>query len=480
MPQKSSFFDSAPGDERYYPAREFAEYFTQFIGNGIFKGGTTLKVTATGKDANVSLAVGHGWINGYKYTVYDAPLVLPIQPATTQDRIDRIVLRLDTSAPVRAVQALVLQGTPAASPVAPGIVRSGDIYDLSLAQIRIKANSSIVLPENITDERLNNTVCGVVTGVVQQADTTTIFNQFQSWLNTKTAEYQKQWDDFMKSIEDSGFASTQYVDNRVLTGGYGVTTNSGNDYSVTPVPAPATLVEGLRVTIKINAANTGAATLNVKGLGKKNILKANGTALISGSLKANSVYTLVYNGTAFILQGEGGGGNVKPDQVEAGFTFTNDDGDQVGTLSKQAFVNQLVAKGVAASMSDPFNTLASKIGQIKNTLRSASGSLTVQNVDNYPYQVTNLAFKPVLIVAHVYLRIGSTYTATSRGYIYADAFGFLSNAANIDYWNPNEQESSGSSSVAIASAQFGSNSVTFTLSSRLFYASDIPYVVYGI
>lgn len=336
MPQKSSFFDSAPGDERYYPAREFAEYFTQFIGNGIFKGGTTLKVTATGKDANVSLAVGHGWINGYKYTVYDAPLVLPIQPATTQDRIDRIVLRLDTSAPVRAVQALVLQGTAASSPVAPGIVRSGDIYDLSLAQVRIKANSSIVLPENITDERLNNTVCGVVTGVVQQADTTTIFNQFQSWLNTKTAEYQQQWNDFMKSIEDSGFASTLYVDNRVLTGGYGVTTNSGNDYSVTPVPAPATLVEGLKVTIKINVANTGAATLNVKGLGKKSILKANGTALTSGSLKANSVYTLVYNGTAFILQGEGGGGTAGPGDVRSTKTATNNDGEFTGTLVTRA------------------------------------------------------------------------------------------------------------------------------------------------
>lgn len=260
MPQKSSFFDSAPGDERYYPAREFAEYFSQFVGNGIYKGGNVLKVIATGTDANVSIALGHGWINGYKYTIFDSPIVLPIQPATTQDRIDRIVLRLDTSSPVRAVQALVLQGVPATSPSAPNIVRTGDIYDLSLAQVRIKANSSIVLPENITDERLNNAVCGIVTGLVQQADTTSIFNQFQAWLNTKTAEYQQQWQDFSNGVQDEGFASTLYVDNRVLTGGYGVTTNSGNAYSVTPVPAPESLVEGLKVTVKINAANTGAAT----------------------------------------------------------------------------------------------------------------------------------------------------------------------------------------------------------------------------
>ncbi len=32
----------------------------------------------------------------------------------------------------------------------------------------------------------------------------------------------------------------------------------------------------------------------------------------------------------FILQGKGGGGNLKPNQALAGFTFTNDDGPQVG------------------------------------------------------------------------------------------------------------------------------------------------------
>ncbi|WP_338841863.1 hypothetical protein [Paenibacillus glucanolyticus] len=170
-------------------------------------------------------------------------------------------------------------------------------------------------------------------------------------------------------------------------------------------------------------------------------------------------------------------GNLPKDKTFFGITGLL---ERMTTAEKKAFADAITGKGVAASVNDTNTVLAQKIGQIKNTLRSASGSLTGQNVDNYPYQVTNLAFKPVLIVAYVYLRIGSTYTATTRGYIFADALGFISDAATIDYWNPNEQESSGSSSVAIASAQFGSNSVTFTLTSRVVYASNIPYVVYGI
>ncbi|MEK4273138.1 hypothetical protein [Paenibacillus sp. FSL R7-0026] len=333
MPQKSGFFDTTADDPRDYPAREFAEYFARFVGNGIFSGGTKLKVSATGTNANVKIEIGFGWINGYLYSVYDEALTLTVQPATNADRIDRVILRLDTSTPVRAIRAMVLQGNPAATPVVPAITRSGDVYDLSLAQILVKANTSVVLPENITDERLNSAVCGVVTGLIQQADTTAIFNQFQAWLNTKTAEYQAEWRAFLESVQDEGFATTQYVDNRVLTGGYGATTNSANAYSVTLIPAPTALVAGLRATVRINAANTGVATLNVNGLGAKSILKSNGTVLTSGYLKVNSVYSLVYNGTNFILQGEGGEyGTAVAAEVLAPKTIGTEIGIVTGTM----------------------------------------------------------------------------------------------------------------------------------------------------
>lgn len=194
MPQKSGFFDSTSDDPRLYPAREFAEYFARFIGNGIYGGGTNLKVSAAGTDNKVSIATGYAWINGYLYSVFAESLSLTMTPATTLDRIDRIVLRLNVSTPVRAIRATILQGTPGTSPVAPALTRSGDIYDISLAQVRLTAGSAIVLPHQVTDERLNNAVCGVVTGLINQADTTQLFNEFQSWLTIKKAEYQQAID----------------------------------------------------------------------------------------------------------------------------------------------------------------------------------------------------------------------------------------------------------------------------------------------
>lgn len=291
MPEKSGFFDSTADDPREYAARDFAEYFARFVTNGVFNAGQYLNVSASGSDANVSLSPGFAWINGYVYSVYDSALTLPIQPATTQDRIDRVVLRLDTSVQTRKIRALVVQGLPSANPLPPALVRSGSIYDISLAQVRVVANSSIILPGNIADERLDQNVCGLVNSLIR----------------VDTAKFQKAWDDFIASVQNQGFATPSYVNQRVSIGNYGATTNSANAYSVTLNPAPTALVEGLRVTVKINVANTGASTLNVNSLGAKAIKKADGNDVANGNLKANGVYTLVYDGTsAFILQGEGG------------------------------------------------------------------------------------------------------------------------------------------------------------------------------
>ncbi|CAM3743614.1 hypothetical protein COLU111180_06205 [Cohnella lubricantis] len=213
MPQKSSFFDSTATDPREYSATEFAEYFSRLVGNGVFAGGTNLAVTANGGETFVSVSLGFGWINGYLYSVYGVPVDLPIAPNTAaQDRIDRVVLRLDTSAPVRSITAAVVEGTPAANPAPPPLTREGNIYELSLAQVRLIANTATVNPALITDERLNNAVCGLVTGLIDQADTTDIFNQFQAWLTAKQAEWQQEWNDFMGTIQDGGFATTTYVD----------------------------------------------------------------------------------------------------------------------------------------------------------------------------------------------------------------------------------------------------------------------------
>ncbi|MBP2002560.1 hypothetical protein J2Z69_003646 [Paenibacillus shirakamiensis] len=161
----------------------------------------------------------------------------------------------------------------------------------------------------------------------------------------------------VKTVADSVAA---HLADYTLQVPYAVATGTANTYAITlPI---ASLVTGMAVTVKLNVDSTGAATLNWSGKGAKGIKKANGTD--ATNLKANGVYTLRYDGTAFILQGEGGGGTVQADQVESGYTFTNDYGEQIGKLDKQAFIDALISRGISASINDAWSSLPDKIKQL--------------------------------------------------------------------------------------------------------------------
>lgn len=121
------------------------------------------------------------------------------------------------------------------------------------------------------------------------------------------------------------------------TGGYGVTTQpTANVYEVNLWPAPASLTAGMRATVKVNVASTGAPMLNINSLGAKPVLKTSGS---SASFKQDGVYSLVYDGQAFILQGEGGEyGTAGAAQVLAPYTLGTENGVVTGTMQNKSGV----------------------------------------------------------------------------------------------------------------------------------------------
>jgi hypothetical protein len=173
MAENSGFFASVGGD-RKYNMDFLARWIASIIGNGVYDG--ELAVTA-GDGMAVTLSAGRAWINGYHYR-NDGPLTLPIANADgVLHRKDTVVLRWDVNA--RSITAQVLTGTFSSSPIAPQITRSAEQYDLKIAEISIPAGTTTITQSLITDTRLDNAVCGIVTGVVQQVDTTTLYQQIQ-------------------------------------------------------------------------------------------------------------------------------------------------------------------------------------------------------------------------------------------------------------------------------------------------------------
>ena len=69
--------------------------------------------------------------------------------------------------------------------------------------------------------------------------------------------------------------------------------------TVTLNPAPAAYTVGFALRVLVTATNTGAATINVNGLGAVPILRLGGGALQAGDLSAGAVAELAFDGTQF-------------------------------------------------------------------------------------------------------------------------------------------------------------------------------------
>lgn len=187
--EKSFAFNSVNGDRRYL-AEDFREYFSSFIGNGIFPNPSTGLQVYSNNDMTITVKEGKGWINGAIYINTD-DLILNIDPADgVLNRIDRIVLRFDTLN--REIKTYVKKGVFASTPTSPVLQRDADIYELALADVNIKAGSIEVLQSNINDLRLNYSLCGIVVGTVKEIDTTTLYLRLQAYIDERGQEVE-QW-----------------------------------------------------------------------------------------------------------------------------------------------------------------------------------------------------------------------------------------------------------------------------------------------
>ncbi|SDN05949.1 hypothetical protein [Acetanaerobacterium elongatum] len=161
--EKSGFFNSSDGD-RVYDATDFAAYFGNLVSNGVFYASATNLQATPGNGLAVSVAEGSAWINGYRYENTD-DLNLPLTTANgSNPRIDRIVVRLSQVS--RNIQLAVVDGTPAATPSAPALTRTSDVYELGIADVLIPAAATSIATNNITDTRLNTSLCGLVNSLV--------------------------------------------------------------------------------------------------------------------------------------------------------------------------------------------------------------------------------------------------------------------------------------------------------------------------
>lgn len=196
MPETSGFFNSKVLDDgsydRVYLAENFADYFASFVGNGVFANKLNALQVIVDLAMDVKVRAGQAWINGYWYE-NDSDLSLTLSTApTTGYRTDSIVVRYGVTD--RSIKCYVKEG--ALNTANPAPTRDSEYYELVLAYVKVNAGTVRIRQSMITDKRGDNSVCGYVTGLIDQIDTTDFYTQLNGWLEEYMDKTENQYDSF--------------------------------------------------------------------------------------------------------------------------------------------------------------------------------------------------------------------------------------------------------------------------------------------
>lgn len=233
-------FFNALNSDRVYNADQMSQYFDGLVSDGVYEnvGGAFQVLAGTGMNVNVQS--GRAIIR-CKWVASDAVETLSITAAhATLKRITAVILRLDTSA--RTITLTTKDGTPASNPTPPAMTDSATVKELCLARVLVNPGVTSITQANITDTRAAS-VCGWVTGIIQQVDTSTLFLQWQTAYEEYFADMEAWFTD-RKNAFDAWMATLTdeltigaYIKQYVYDGAY--TSTAGTPVSLSTLVSPA-------------------------------------------------------------------------------------------------------------------------------------------------------------------------------------------------------------------------------------------------
>lgn len=171
--------DGTPVFDRAISSAPYRKLIKSLFSDGVLPNPSTNLQVSAGTGMKVNLYSGFAICNGCQ-KLQESNTTLDIETASAvNDRIDTVVLRLNDNDDVRECEFYVLTGTPATTPVRPALTQTDSIWEIGLADILVKANSTQISNANITDTRYETARCGVISSI-SEFDTTTLYQQIQS------------------------------------------------------------------------------------------------------------------------------------------------------------------------------------------------------------------------------------------------------------------------------------------------------------
>lgn len=313
--ESSGFFNSEYDEQnnkwdREYSAEQIAEYFAKLVSNGVFEGGLQVKQSSDKTPTmHVKVSAGNAMINGYWYTLTEEKFFEVNVNATLNSRVDCICLQYNFNN--REIKSVYHEGVSTPT-------RNNEMYELMLCTISVGPNVTSITQSSITDKRYDRTVCGIVTGLIDQINFDEAYSQFSTWFNEFRGRMETDadslatrvngvivtnqlrfdtWFERIKNILDESVAGHLQGEIETLQSSLGVTNNNvsalqtGKENKLTIATATIATNQWSSGTYSFESAYPNATydIEQIQPYGTADQLKAWGKAMIVGNPNGNTI-----------------------------------------------------------------------------------------------------------------------------------------------------------------------------------------------
>jgi hypothetical protein len=211
----SGFFNSVDHD-RLYDATDISRLFDGLIQDGIFASIGDCLVVKQSNQMNVTVGTGRAWFN-HTWSYNDALYPVTIPPSEIlMDRIDAVVLEINSVESVRANSIKLIKGTPSSTPTKPALTNTKEVHQYPLAYVTVGKEVTSIRQADI-ENCVGTSACPFVTGILEVISIEQLIPQwkdilnrfveentanFNTWMNGEKQDYQAWLTAAKKEITD--------------------------------------------------------------------------------------------------------------------------------------------------------------------------------------------------------------------------------------------------------------------------------------
>ena len=343
MSVTSGFFNSLSGD-RKYDAIQISSMFDGLITDGIYNGFLESFMVTASDPASMVVTVGEGrcWFN-HTWTLNDAPLPLTLDVGdVVLNRIDTVVIDVDSTDTVRACTIKVVKGTPSSQAVAPTLENTETHHQYPLCDISVVAGATTVTQSNITNRR-GTSDCPFVATLMKSVNVDDLLIQWESqwndWMTDRansmdswTAEQQEAFTTWFQTVQDTLDEDTAGNLYNLITNNTGINATATHAEGVVAITATGNPVN-IVFLAPSDWAETDTYTYNGSPVELVDLL---GEPVEDAWIQGSPVSLTITGGKAFF---KNGGGRYKPTDLpplNPNFTMEISEGDSEDTVTVTA------------------------------------------------------------------------------------------------------------------------------------------------